>query len=335
MEKNKNILESKLKIKNLIYLRIFILIILFLILIIFKYRRILLQFKSEEIYFDKYETYVYDNIKEKLTKTNCSKMWSNQREFLNGIIRKFRPKKVVEIGVNKGGSSIIILNALKDINNAFLFSIDLDSHKSVGICINKYFPYLNNKFKLYKGNIAIKFIEEIGKNIDLAFFDTSHFEPGEILDFLMILPFLKEGALVGFHDIAQQINQAGWPNSRNEWAPYIIFNVIRGTKYLPSGNKILGQDIGFIKLDKNQKKYYHDYFRVLGGQWQYFPKEEHIQILRDFIKKYYDEYCLIVFDEAVKFNRRLVKNNPKEDFYVLIRKNINIIKKYKDNKDKN
>ena len=147
-------------------------------------------------------------------------MSNNQRYFLNGIIRKFKPKKVVELGVYRGGSSIIILNALKDINNAFLFSIDLFSEKSIGSCINQYFPNLGNKFKLFTGNVAVKFIEEIGKNIDLAFFDTYHFEPGEILDFLMVLPFLKEGALVGFHDIAQQIS-ADWPNSRNEWAPYI------------------------------------------------------------------------------------------------------------------
>ena len=34
-------------------------------------------------------------------------MWDNQREFLNGIIRSFRPKKILEVGVNLGGSSII------------------------------------------------------------------------------------------------------------------------------------------------------------------------------------------------------------------------------------
>ena len=34
-------------------------------------------------------------------------MWSNQPEFLNGIIRKFKPPKVLEVGINRGGSSII------------------------------------------------------------------------------------------------------------------------------------------------------------------------------------------------------------------------------------
>ena len=105
------------------------------------------------------------------------------------------------------------------------------------------------------------------------------------------------------------------PNKRNEWVPYIIFNLIRGKKYLPSGINILKQNIGAIKLDVNQKNYIHDYFRALGGQWQYFPKEEHIILIRNFIKKYFDIKCLIIFEEAVKFNRKFGLNNPKEEFY--------------------
>ena len=31
--------------------------------------------------------------------------------------------------------------------------------------------------------------------------------------------------------------------------------------------------------------------------------------MRDLIKKYYDEICLSIFDEAIKFNRYFAKNN--------------------------
>ena len=102
---------------------------------------------------------------------------------------------------------------------------------------------------------------------------------------------------------------------RNEWAPYIIFNGIRGKKFYPSGNKMLTSDIGAIKLEKNQKKFYHDYFRLLGGQWQYFPKEIYINSLRKHFKRYYDNDCLNMFEEAVNFNRKFVKNNPKYNLY--------------------
>ena len=234
-------------------------------------------------------------------------MWGNQREFLNGIIRKFKPRKILEFGVHHGRSSII-----GDFTNSHLYSIDLSPEEDIGECVNKYFPNLMKKWSLFKGNISTEYIEKIGHNIELAFIDTAHFEPGEIMDFLIILPFLEENAVVIFHDIANQITIS---RNRNEWAPYIIFNAIRGIKYLPSGNNILKQDIGAVQLEKNQYLYHHDYFRLLGGQWQYFPKEAHINQIRIFFKKYYDNKCLIMFEETVSFNRNFVKKNPKAVIY--------------------
>ena len=271
-------------------------------------------YKKNKRIFDQYDTNIYNTIKTKLIQSNCSLMGPNQREFLNGVIRKFKPKKILELGVNRGGSSIIILNAIKDLKNAKLFSIDLSSSRTIGECVPKFFQNYLNKWQLFTGNIAAKFMEKIGKNIDMVFIDTAHFEPGEILDFLMVFPFLRDKALVGFHDINLQIQYAGWNNSRNEWAPYLIFNILKGKKYLPSGKGILTKGIGFIKLEKNQLNYIYDYFRALGGQWQYFPQEEHTELMKKFIKRFYDDNCLTIFEEAVKFNRVLVKNNPKKRF---------------------
>ena len=173
----------------------------------------------------------------------------------------------------------------------------------MGNCVGKYFPEFIKNWSLFKGNITTEFIEKIGNDIDMAFIDTIHYQPGEILDFLMVLPFLKEEAIVIFHDIAFQITHS--PN-RNELAPYIIFNALRGEKFLPSGNSLLKQDIGAVKLDKNQKRFSNDYFRLLGGQWQYFPKENH------------NKDCLIIFEEAIEFNRNFVKKNPKQLLYRFI-----------------
>ena len=92
------------------------------------------------IYLDTYETNVYLRIKEKLKTNKCSEMWSNQMEFLNGVVRKFRPKKIVEIGVKYGGASCIILNAIQDIENAHLYSIDLSNDSHIGKCVKYLFP---------------------------------------------------------------------------------------------------------------------------------------------------------------------------------------------------
>lgn len=271
----------------------------------------ILKASAEKINLDNYEVFKYNEIKEKLLQTNCSQMSKNEREFLNGIIRKFKPQKVLEVGVNLGGSSIIILNAIKDISGAKLYSLDLNDKEFVGGCVNKYFPNLLKNWKLFKGNISTEFLIYIGKNIDMAFFDTAHLEPGEILDFLIVLPFLKEEAIVVFHDIAKQM----FTSRRVECAPYLIFNGIRGQKYLPSGHDILTQNIGGIKLEKNQFRYHEEYFRILGGQWQYFPKEIHIKLIRKFFKKYYNKRCLTIFEEAIRFNRIFVKRNPHFIFY--------------------
>ena len=269
------------------------------------------DFKKEDkkIYFDKYEANIYENIKAKILSKNCSRMWSNQREFLNGVIRKFRPKKILELGVAEGGSSSIILNAIFDIKNAQLYSIDLSTHFLIGSCVKILVPNLLDKWNLYKGYTAAKFLPQIGGGIDMAFIDTSHYEPGEILDFLIILPFLSKGAIIVIHDIGNQFKRRS-KNSRREHAPYLIFNIIKGKKFLPSGKGILAKNIGAIKLERNQEDYVHDYFRALGGQWEYLPKEEDIRMIKEIFKKYYDKDCLTMFEEAISFNRIFVKNNP-------------------------
>ena len=87
-------------------------------------------------------------------------MGSNQREFLNGVIRKFKPSKLLEVGVYRGGSSIIILNAINDIKDSKLYSIDINEKRYIGECVNKYFPDLKKNWKLYNGNIACEYLEK-------------------------------------------------------------------------------------------------------------------------------------------------------------------------------
>ena len=277
---------------------------------------------EKEIYLDKYETNIYNNIKKKILGFPCKQMWDNQREFLNGVVRRFRPKKIVEIGSSRGCSSSIILNAIQDLDDSHLYSIDLSDSNIIGKCVERLFPNFLPKWTLYKGNIATKFMDNIGRGIDMVLIDSAHFEPGEIFDFIIVLPFLSEEAVIVIHDIANQITKPikhikhrGWLGKRNEWAPYIIFNSIRGKIFLPSGKNLLTHDIGAKKLEINQKQYFHDYFRLLGGQWQYFPNEKYIRQMYNYFKKYYDNDCLTIFNQSVNFNRIFVKNNLKTNLY--------------------
>ena len=76
-----------------------------------------------------------------------------EKRFLNGIIRQNKPKKILELGVSAGGSSLIILNAIKDFDNSKLYSIDysdkwyLDGNRNSGFIIQEKFPHIYNNYK--------------------------------------------------------------------------------------------------------------------------------------------------------------------------------------------
>ena len=117
-----------------------------------EYQENIKEFKNSEknnsenfLDLDKFEVNIFNNINNN-DLYRCSRMWGNQKEFLNGVARKFKPKKVLEIGVAEGGSSIIILNAIKDIEDSHLYSIDLSTNNMIGYCVKNIFHNLSNKW---------------------------------------------------------------------------------------------------------------------------------------------------------------------------------------------
>ena len=230
------------------------------------------------------------------------------------MIRTIKPKKIVEIGVARGGSSVIILNAIKDIKGAKLYSIDksiycyLNKKKKTGYLVQEKFPELMNKWTLYTGRITSEFIETIGDGIDLVFIDTMHVTPGEMLDWLMVLPFLKNGATVIFHDIFCLYSYRKITKKKIHTSNNLLLCYIRGELILPHyGDRVFFRNIGGLKLAPEQQKYYYTYFLALGIQWEYMPYESDLQLMRKFFMKYYGKKCVEVFDDAVEKNKIYLK----------------------------
>ena len=129
-----------------------------------------------------YEQEYLDKIKNKLGGAFLSTI---DMKFINGMIRKYKPKKILEVGVVSGGSSAIILNAIQNIENSHLYSIDKlinafnKKNKETGWLVKEKFSYLLNKWTLYTGGITSNFIEKMGGDIDFVFLDTLHKAPGE------------------------------------------------------------------------------------------------------------------------------------------------------------
>ena len=175
----------------------------------------------------------------------------NEFYFINGLIRKYRPKKILEIGVCSGGMSAAILNAIFDIENAFLYSCDLEirNYKNpeyeVGSIVKNNFPEFLNKWKLFIGNTTSAFIEEIGNNIDFIFIDTAHVLPGEVLNMIEIFPFLKKNAIIAFDDIEMQAKKRLFNQTNFYPCNNLLFSVLRGKKIMLFGlilNKLLQKE---------------------------------------------------------------------------------------------
>ena len=91
---------------------IFVTIISLTIFLIFR--------RNHNFKFDKNFDYIHyenDFITEKMKNDAGWHLTLDHAYLINGLIRKYKPKNRLEIGVARGGSAILILNAIKDIPN--------------------------------------------------------------------------------------------------------------------------------------------------------------------------------------------------------------------------
>ena len=235
-----------------------------------------------------------------------SEMTCSERAFLSGAIRKFKPKKILELGVAAGASSAIILNAIKDLEDAALYSIDYSAEyyrkkeKNSGYIVKEKYPELANKWKLYTGGPACNFLDEIGNDIDFCLLDTTHCLPGEILDFLMILPFLKENAVIVIHDIAIHT----FASYRNNYSCGILISLLRGEKILPRNSEHdYGPNIGAVVLSNDIEDIIWGIFYALTLPWGdfTFKDKEFIEIV-SFLERFYSKEHVVFLKKAIEFN---------------------------------
>lgn len=258
-----------------------------------------------------YSDYERNIITKKIIKKAGFQLSLKQVYFINGILRYYRPKKCLEVGVANGGSSIIILNAIKDIKNSFLISLDLNTqlylntNLKTGFRVQKFFPELTKTWKLLTGDLPHKFLTKLNETFDFIFLDTTHMAPGEILNFIEVLPFLKEKAIMIIHDTLWHFSEKikFYPSN------IYLFPNIRGKKILLKNNKGI-DNIGGVILYPNQRKYYLDYFLILLCFWEYIPTDNQLNDMRKFIKKYYNNNLYLqIFNLAVRYNQFAVEKH--------------------------
>lgn len=226
--------------------------------------------------------------------------------FLKSMLKKTKPKKIVEVGVSSGGSSALILNFSEDIKGRKLYAIDrFKEHykikgKDTGFLMKDLFSEYKKDYTLYSGKEISTYLDKIGKGIDLAFIDTVHWHPGELLNLLAIIPYMKKNSWIIFHDTSffMRGNTDG-----SGLATKYLMDIWRGKKlYSKSTSECFwGQpNIGAIKVE-NIKENIELLFSLLKTTWEYLPLTEDMNILRKHYTKHYPDH-MKTFEVALNFN---------------------------------
>lgn len=247
----------------------------------------------------------------------CSGMTQEDREFLNAMILRYEPKKILELGVAGGSSSVIILNAIKDLENAHLYSIDYadtffaDKTKKAGYIVDEY-SYLKDKWTFYHPGMAYNYMEKIGGNIDFCFIDTVHKNPGELLDFLMVLPFLKKNCVVLFHDV----NLHQYVNEDIKITNNLLMSAVKGEKIIPVEYQDYFANISGVILDDDIKEHVWEIFNLLCLKWHYFPSDSELSELVSFFEKHYSKEYVDMFKNIIRYQKEKVQYEKKYAYIV-------------------
>lgn len=245
-----------------------------------------------------------------------SEMSEGERKFVNGLIQYYQPETVLELGVSAGGGTICLLNALQSIprGGGVLYSIDnsikynWNPKVSTGYCAKlKYFDLLGKCWHLMLGEDPSAVMEKLNCKFDFCVIDTSHIHPTETLNFISVLPFLNDGAVVVLHDTTMYALQEEYSYLRF-FAPRFLFSAVCAEKYVPNVIGWTGEipNIAAFQVNSDTRKYCRNLFDELYLPWKIEVPNDAMESIRALVSKYYGDEMLVCFDEAVKMNRSLL-----------------------------
>ena len=230
-------------------------------------------------------------------------MSRDDHAFISGLIKKYRPKKIVEVGVDTGGTSVLIIKSLEMIECKSKFiSVDIDVYRKgykVGYILNKFENSGLVDHSLLTGKLLLDRMDEIGDNIDLTILDTAHKIPGEIFEFLTILPFMSKNGIILMHDInlsnlyALDIKKV--LNSFSSIATKVLFPAISGEKFYNCDERGFN-NIGAVRINEHTMPNIGNVFFTLTNIWYLEVKKEIIEKYRIYFEKYYPEEYVSFFN---------------------------------------
>lgn len=240
-------------------------------------------------------------------------MTRDERLFISGLIKYYKPKNILEIGVAGGGGSANILNTIQDMDDTILTSIDVVKvfeHPFVGpLEIGKFvyqsFPDLpDGKWQLLLGKDPSERMEDLNMAFDFLILDTMHVHPVETLNFLSVLPYLRENAIVILHDITIYMDVLFRTNNMNCFATRLLMSSVCADKLLPEFTGFSGfTNIVAFQISPDTRKYLRNLFDSLMLPWEYLP--DTIDSVGNFINRHYSDELKKIFWMSVELNLKV------------------------------
>ena len=142
------------------------------------------------------------------------------------ILKKKKPKVILEIGTAKGGTLFLFSRVAHE--DSIIISLDLPKGEFGGgysifkIPLYKSFSRENQKIHLVRADShkeeTLKKIKSIlrGKKVDFLFIDGDHTYKGVKTDFKVYSPLVRESGIIVFHDVAK-VSSGQKGNVRKFW----------------------------------------------------------------------------------------------------------------------
>ncbi len=246
-------------------------------------------------------------------------------EYICNTINRFKPKKILEVGVGFGGTNMIIKHCLNNMPyNSEMYSVDINETityneeiKKIGFVINDN-DIQKVSSKMFLGYSLPQVIEKIGKDIDMVILDTTHVLPGELLDFIICLPFLSSNACVILHDVvsayAHDIEDEHilW-STPNAFATCLLFSSVVADKTLEHNFnfKYIFSNISSFRINNQTIENMDNLFYSLLIRWRYFPDKQSLESYNKIILENYGEKYSNIFKNICKINEIALKRTEK------------------------
>lgn len=251
---------------------------------------------------DIYDTSILETFRRREAATELS---AENCSFLAGLIRRYRPATLLEVGVSAGGSSALILHILDKLGlGSELVSVDLndrwyrDTSRLTGWAARELYPDRED-WRLITGKYLPEVIEGLDREFDFCFLDTVHSLPGELLDYLVILPFMREGGIMAMHDTVLYFLN----NNTRAVATRVLFDACVGRKIIPPQHSPHDANLSAFQITPDTYAHVANVFFALCMPWAYRLDEAQLGLYHVFFRKYYGEQAADWFVMAANLNK--------------------------------